>query len=136
EEKGLLAFMSAATWPDKIRSDPRYYDEFSKAHMTSPIPGLPPDSNQRHTKWHFVDVPFSPDRTRTRPPEQPNALEEIKSFDRIQQMTPQMQTYALPWLIHLLGDVHQPLHCTTRFTRDLPKGDRGGNRVKLRGSTN
>jgi hypothetical protein len=36
-------------------------------------------------------------------------------------------------LLHLVGDVHQPLHATSRFTQDAdPKeGDRGGNEVKL-----
>ena len=32
-------------------------------------------------------------------------------------------------LVHLTGDVHQPLHCTSRFTKSQPKGDQGGNLV-------
>lgn len=35
------------------------------------------------------------------------------------------------WLIHLVGDVHQPLHATSRFTNAVPKGDAGGNAIKL-----
>lgn len=48
----------------------------------------------------------------------PNASNELKSYD-------------LVWLLHLVGDVHQPLHATARFDQQQPKGDRGGNTVKL-----
>ena len=35
----------------------------------------------------------------------------------------------LSWLIHLIGDLHQPLHCSTFVTADYPAptGDKGGN---------
>jgi S1/P1 nuclease len=51
-------------------------------------------------------------------------LREIKSPPSEQQIV-----YDLPWLEHLVGDVHQPLHCTSRFLRSQPKGDAGGNLV-------
>ena len=35
------------------------------------------------------------------------------------------------WLEHLVGDVHQPLHATSRFTAALPAGDRGGNSIAI-----
>ena len=35
------------------------------------------------------------------------------------------------WLMHMVGDVHQPLHTTGRFSKDLPDGDSGGNFVLL-----
>jgi len=34
-------------------------------------------------------------------------------------------------LIHYVGDIHQPLHCTSRVNHDYPKGDRGGNNVPI-----
>ena len=34
---------------------------------------------------------------------------------------------ALRFIIHFVGDIHQPLHCATRVTSALPEGDRGGN---------
>jgi hypothetical protein len=33
----------------------------------------------------------------------------------------------LGYLIHLVGDMHQPLHCTTRYSEAHPNGDLGGN---------
>jgi hypothetical protein len=41
---------------------------------------------------------------------------------------------ALAWVLHLVGDLHQPLHTSSRVTPEHPEGDRGGNLVKL-GST-
>jgi hypothetical protein len=44
---------------------------------------------------------------------------------------------ALTWLLHLIGDLHQPLHTTALYAVDLfPTGDRGGNDVGVRGATN
>jgi hypothetical protein len=39
---------------------------------------------------------------------------------------PARRGIALNWLFHLVGDVHQPLHAVQLFTREYPKGDRGG----------
>jgi hypothetical protein len=45
----------------------------------------------------------------------------------------ELKSYDLVWLLHLIGDVHQSLHATTRITQEGPKGDAGGNNVKLSG---
>jgi len=34
---------------------------------------------------------------------------------------------AMRLLIHYVGDIHQPLHATSRVDHEHPKGDRGGN---------
>ena len=34
-------------------------------------------------------------------------------------------------LLHYVGDVHQPLHSTSRVNDEFPKGDRGGNSETL-----
>lgn len=33
--------------------------------------------------------------------------------------------------IHFVGDIHQPLHATSRYTAEYPEGDRGGNSFKI-----
>jgi len=33
----------------------------------------------------------------------------------------------LSYLIHLVGDIHQPLHCASLFNNTYPDGDKGGN---------
>ncbi len=38
-----------------------------------------------------------------------------------------MRSYDLVWILHLVGDAHQPLHAVGRFTKQIPNGDAGGN---------
>jgi hypothetical protein len=49
---------------------------------------------------------------------EPGASDDVKSYD-------------LVWLLHLVGDVHQPLHAASRFIRSQPQGDAGGNKVGI-----
>merc|ERR1719230_1876130 len=37
------------------------------------------------------------------------------------------KSYALRLLIHFMGDIHQPLHCSDRVDSQFPSGDKGGN---------
>jgi hypothetical protein len=37
------------------------------------------------------------------------------------------RAFMTAWLLHLVGDIHQPLHCASRFTLQETGGDRGGN---------
>ena len=123
------AFVHAAPWPDLIRGDMRFYDETRPdAHPTPLLPGFP--DMGRHAAWHYFDTPFSGDGTpviEQQPPhlmtELPRLLAEIATADS------QQAAYDLPWIEHLVGDSHQPLHLTGRFLRSQPKGDAGGNFV-------
>jgi hypothetical protein len=129
--RARAAFLAAANWPDMIRAgDPRFYDETrSDALPTPPLPGFP--DMARHARWHFIDIPFAPDGAAGKPPLKPNALTELQRILREIGSPPSEQqiVYDLPWLEHLVGDVHQPLHCTSRFLHSQPKGDAGGNFV-------
>ena len=44
-------------------------------------------------------------------------------------------SFHLRLLIHYIGDIHQPLHSSNRFTSEYPTGDEGGNdfEIKVRG---
>ena len=35
------------------------------------------------------------------------------------------------YLVHMVGDIHQPLHSVALFNRTFPKGDQGGNYLKI-----
>jgi hypothetical protein len=39
---------------------------------------------------------------------------------------------ALAWLVHLVGDIHQPLHACALYSADYPTGDRGGNLMMVK----
>lgn len=108
-------FMKAATWPDDIRKTP----------------------DDRPT-WHYIDVPviapgFVPAISSTTIPT-PNAETQI-GVETLILRSPTASTedksVALCWVEHLIGDIHQPLHVSTYFSKDFPFGDKGGNREVL-----
>lgn len=134
-QRGLVAFVKAATWPDDIKSDSRFFDENKPPTPIPPtLEGFP--NMLRNRSWHFIDIPFSPDSTPLEQPPPVNAKAQISEFsDTIGNdgASAQDRVYDLPWLIHLVGDIHQPLHCAGRFTRAHRHGDGGGNAFKLSG---
>jgi hypothetical protein len=92
------------TWADDIRSDPAW----AKAES-----------------WHWVTI--QPGQTYAESKKNPagDVLEAIARFERILADAAAPRTerqQALKWLVHLVGDIHQPLH--------VGRGDdRGGNEV-------
>lgn len=115
-----IAFIEASTWPDDIRKDSRFYTAGVDA-ATPVLTGFP--DMERHQDWHYVNRPFGVTRPKTTPEaaisgrldqqlvtlaailDSPNSLASEKA-------------YALPWLIHLVGDAHQPLHASIRLDAD------------------
>ena len=130
-----VAFVMAATWPDFVKSASGYINDGDKA------PADPASSQNigyadhlMHRYWHFIDTPFSTDGTALTQPVAPNARTQIELFSAAiagTDASDDVKSYDLVWLEHLVGDVHQPLHATSRFSADLPSGDRGGNSVAL-----
>lgn len=111
----VLIFAEAATWADSIRHDPRYGDADTPA---LPLAGLP--DNARHADWHYADQDARGQRGK-------GQLD--RQIDRLSQMLrstgdPEEIAWALPWLTHLIADLHQPLHVGHAE-------DRGGNTVDV-----
>ena len=133
--RARAAFLYAATWPDTLRGDARFYDESRKDAMPTPLlPGFP--DMGRHLTWHYYDIPYTPDGFKAPQQPPPHALSELRRLiAEIARASPE-QAYDLPWLLHIAGDVHQPLHSTSRFLRSQPKGDAGGNFVYVLPDTN
>jgi hypothetical protein len=118
----LQVFFSAAIFPDEIR-DPSNPDH----HLSEP-------------SHHFVNFPIfgsAADRRNAaisaRNPHSDNNI--LKSFaDNVSEVTDpnapaDVQAVALAWILHQVGDVHQPLHTSARFSAAFPRGDEGGNLV-------
>jgi len=135
EQKGLVAFLHAAVWPDCIKQSS------CAAGYTSDGGDAPPGQSTdaqnvgykdkfMHKYWHFVDIPYAAGAP-GEPPKTPNALTEIQLLSKAiaTDEKDDVKSYDIVWLEHLVGDVHQPLHCTSRFTKNHPTGDAGGNLV-------
>ena len=68
-------------------------------------------------------------------PKEPHVISQIaKVSDSLASNNGSAQEKAdtLSWLIHLFGDVHQPLHCMEHISELHPKGDKGGNLFKIK----
>jgi hypothetical protein len=91
--------------------------------------------------WHYIDIPFSMDSTST------NGV-GAASFDVVrairqniatlqdQHATSTTQAVSLRYLLHFLGDIQQPLHCSTCVSAARPAGDAGGNSFSINGTWN
>ena len=110
-------FAEASTWPDDIRNDPRFHDE-ERDDATPPLPGFP--DTARHKTWHYVDLD---QRGRSRKGEVDRQIERLGRLLRSTRKTDDI-SYALPWLLHLVADIHQPLHVGHA-------DDDGGNTVEI-----
>ena len=106
----------AATWPDRIR-----------------------ESWPESQGWHFINLPVVlPGFTQVppAPPEHDQILWALGHWQKIAVMTGEesQRAEAVAFLIHLVGDIHQPLHCSCGFSPETPQGDRGGHLCQLSGS--
>jgi hypothetical protein len=139
DEVDEIAFVKAATWPDEIKTLKDYHNDGDRGGDVAP---KTPEASQnigyadhfRHRYWHFIDEPFSTDGTPLQQPVPPNAQTQIAAFRKTladKTVSDSIRSYDLAWLLHLVGDVHQPLHSTSRFTKAEPNGDAGGNDVKI-----
>jgi hypothetical protein len=129
--------MAAATWPDLAKFDTKHYHHNGYEETDPAITSVTFSTNM-HKGWHFVDTPLWVDDSPA------SALPDVPRVNATNLVTVLMaqlksnesdeaKAYDLGWLLHLVGDIHQPLHCITGVTPTFPKGDRGGNSVKLRG---
>ena len=127
-------FLRASVWADRIRSDARFYRENDpRATPTPLLPGFP--SMERHEEWHYLVRSFSTDGTPTLRLGVDNAAAAMPALaDGLgnASLAASTRAYNLVWIIHIVGDLHQPLHGTSRSTREQPDGDAGGNRVFVR----
>jgi len=133
-----MLFMIAATWPDQIKGDPQHHADGTAGGNRPPDDGTAGQNigyadMAMHKYWHFIDEPFSQDGTPLHDPPTPNAATQIAAFRAtLASDSPDaLKSYDLVWLLHLVGDVHQPLHCAARFGHADPDGDDGGNRVAV-----
>jgi len=106
-------FVNAAHWADDLRPVVAFKD---------------------FKELHFIDTPFATDGTALPPVPTPNIVTALQEQVKILQTSTdeKAQAQALRFIIHFVGDIHQPLHCATRVDSDHPTGDRGGNDVTFK----
>jgi S1/P1 Nuclease len=138
-DKDRWCFAHAATWPDLVRDARDSRGAVTRA-----------DSDRYNRPWwHFINEPIylSADderliagsnsfNTRRDPSddqddENMNIVQAVKNSSQIvrDEYSPtDKRAVHLCWLLHLVGDAHQPLHAVTLVSaRRFPQGDHGGN---------
>lgn len=83
------------------------------------------------THWHYIDFAISDDGTPLKNvTDSDNAVWAIKLIEPVVENA-QANIYErarfLAFLIHIVGDLHQPLHTVSRISAEFPDGDQGGN---------
>ena len=108
------SFIEAAHWADDVR----------------PLSGF-----EFSGDLHFVDFPFSLDNTALPDdlPKSENIVKALNAYVDILKTSADdnEKAEALRFVIHFVGDIHQPLHCATKVSKKLQEGDRGGNDFKI-----
>jgi len=106
---GTESLAQAATWPDDMRSDSSEYWQ----KTASP--------------WHYVTVPAGTTRAVVGAPPEGDAVTALERFAQVLRdpnSSREDRRLALRFTVHIIGDLHQPLHAGR-------PGDRGGNDVKV-----
>lgn len=119
EAKKRELFMIASTWADIVR-DKKFKVRFDKYH---------------HGTWHYLDTFWRDGNGKAEvlsemKSDDENAVERLFAFDKVlrdDSVSDADKAIALAWILHLGGDIHQPLHDSARVTELEPKGDQGGN---------
>jgi hypothetical protein len=93
--------------------------------------------NDSYAPWHYIDFRPIFDGIPERPnvgAEPENVLARINwAINTLRKGAGSNKKDAetLGFLIHMVGDVHQPLHAATRYSAANPNGDAGGNGFKI-----
>ncbi len=118
ELKKMEFFMLIHTWADMVRerSFPVRY------------------KNYHHSNWHYYDTFWSEANGKIviltgfeEGGEAVPRLAEAEKLLRDPKAKDAEKAIAIAWILHLTGDLHQPLHNSARVTPTEPKGDQGGN---------
>jgi hypothetical protein len=96
----------AANWPDEIKSEPQTYKYTYNWHHTDWK-----DEDHQHSENEISGKLITAIREQTAVLKDVNASNDKKAF-------------AIKFLVHLIGDLHQPLHVGNGF-------DQGGNKCKV-----
>ena len=112
-ELGLYLFMRASVWADEIKSDQHPAHQYDAP------------------KWHYINYELRfPFDGVVRVSDDENAVQAVELNVEIfnsESTSKHDKAIALSWLIHMVGDLHQPLHTSSLFSDQFPRGDKGGN---------
>ncbi|MBS1717956.1 MAG: S1/P1 nuclease [Armatimonadetes bacterium] len=94
---------------------------------------------QYNAAWHYINLHFRKDgRPTANRPAKENVVTAIAKYRAVladRANSDPERAEALRYLLHFIGDIHQPLHCAALDTDERKTGDRGGNLFKIGDTT-
>jgi hypothetical protein len=150
------AFDGAATLPDFLKTNLHTaYQPLADRLNTSLWPGgvidprVSPRERVQCKTWHYYDTPINfagpqpavfPSNLEVAYRTAVSRLADLHSGQNNDPLTAgfdpdDLRFWWFGWVLHLAGDAHQPLHCTSNYASN-PNGDEGGNLFKLSGHHN
>lgn len=122
DSRKLEYFMFVPSWADVVR-DRAFDTRYKKYH---------------HSNWHYSDIFWKQVNGNVELlsgfEEGGQAVAKLTEFDaliRNLSASNADKAIAVAWILHLGGDIHQPLHTSARVTDTEPKGDQGANLFSL-----
>ncbi len=122
EHKRLEYFMFMPTWADVVR-DRAFPVRFSKYNKS--------DWHYTSEFWKQVDGKAVIEPGKVADGQAVIQLANAENALRDPGVSIADKAVSLAWFLHLSGDIHQPLHTSSRITDREPEGDRGGNTFLL-----
>jgi hypothetical protein len=113
----IHGFVEASTWPDDIKGNGiKVYDS-----------------------WHYTNIPLNEEGLEIPCTATPEidvvwAIGQARWILSSPKSTKAEKGQFLAFLIHFVGDLHQPLHSTSMYSKDQPGGNLGGNLFPLKDS--
>lgn len=107
-------FIRASVWADDIKNYKEYRDASTQDKPDGPKAGQNVGYSDKliHAYWHYKDIGFSVDGTPVGDADPVNAITQIEllrsGLASAQRLEDEVRSYDLVWLLHLVGDVHQP----------------------------
>lgn len=136
DARGRWMLEQAATWPDLVQMlDDEIKTEYNRSrwHYINMIIYLEPDDEMAlsGSMDHNMATGFEPPLRQNL-----NSVQALRANLQIwhnDDASSADKAVALCWILHLTGDMHQPLHNVALFSKAyFPKGDRGGNSIEVR----
>ena len=114
EYPNMASFLQMAYWPDTLHAQ----------------------KIETFTHWHYIDVAFSNDGSELKNLVDTDnivwAINNIKPVIKYKYTNAFERARFLAFLIHIVGDIHQPLHTVSYISAAYPNGDQGGNLYFIR----
>ncbi|MFT5459717.1 MAG: hypothetical protein ACI9K2_006232 [Myxococcota bacterium] len=111
----------ASTWPDHIRSDDAML-------WVAPLPpALAELAREHHKQWHYLNADPGQSLVDAQAAQPENLVVGLERFVALAADTtadPEARRIAIRWIVHLVGDAHQPFHAGSA-------ADWGGNKIAV-----